>query len=106
MITGQKLFCKEARRFMAALHQRQYQWRDKQLEPFWDDVSAKAAEMPDGESKFEHCMGALILPPVEEGSQIARTPRQQVVDGQQRLAALQLFLARCARWRGTMALKT
>ena len=84
---------KEARRFMVPLYQRQYQWSDKRLEPFWDDVSAKAAEVLDGESKFEHYMGALILSPVEEDSQIARTPRVQVVDGQQRLTTFQLFLA-------------
>lgn len=84
---------KEARRFMVPLYQRKYQWGDKRLEPFWDDVSAKAAEVLDGESKFEHYMGALILSPVEEGSQIARTPRVQVVDGQQRLTTFQIFLA-------------
>lgn len=84
---------KEARRFMVPLYQRKYQWGDKRLEPFWDDVSAKAAEVLDGGSKFEHYMGALILSPVEEGSQIARTPRVQVVDGQQRLTTFQIFLA-------------
>ncbi|MCY4302321.1 MAG: DUF262 domain-containing protein [Aestuariivita sp.] len=84
---------KEARRFMVPLYQRKYQWRDRLLESFWDDVSAKAVEILDGESKFEHYMGALILSPVEEGSQIARTPRVQVVDGQQRLTTFQIFLA-------------
>ncbi len=66
---------KEARRFMVPLYQRKYQWSDRLLESFWEDVSAKAVEILDGESKFEHYMGALILSPVEEGSQIARTPR-------------------------------
>ena len=88
-----EVILKEARRFMVPLYQRQYQWSNKRLEPFWEDVSAKAAELLDGESKFEHYMGALILSPVEEGSQIARTPRVQVVDGQQRLTTFQLFLA-------------
>lgn len=88
-----EVILKEARRFMVPLYQRKYQWSDERLEPFWDDVSAKAAEVLDGESRFEHYMGALILSPVEEGSQIARTPRVQVVDGQQRLTTFQLFLA-------------
>ena len=88
-----EVILKEARCFMVPLYQRKYQWSDKRLEPFWDDVSAKAAEVLDGESKFEHYMGALILSPVEEGSQIGRTPRVQVVDGQQRLTTFQLFLA-------------
>eukprot|EP00873_Tetraselmis_striata_P024442 jgi/Tetstr1/444706/TSEL_032554.t1 len=38
-------------------------------------------------------MGALILAPLGEGSQIGVTPRVQVVDGQQRLTTFQLFLA-------------
>lgn len=84
---------KEARRFMVPLYQRKYQWNDKRLEPFWDDVSAKAAEVLDGDSRFEHYMGALILSPVDQGSQIARTPIVQVVDGQQRLTTFQIFLA-------------
>ena len=88
-----EVILKEARRFMVPLYQRKYQWRDKRLKPFWDDVSAKAAEVLDGGSRFEHYMGALILSPVEEGSQIGRTPRVQVVDGQQRLTTFQLFLA-------------
>ena len=38
--------------------------------PFWDDVEAKAAEVLENESKFQHYMGALILAPIGEGSQI------------------------------------
>lgn len=83
----------EARRFMVPLYQRKYQWGDARLEPFWDDVCAKAAEVLEGDSRFEHYMGALILAPVEDGSMIARTPRVQVVDGQQRLTTFQIFLA-------------
>ncbi len=84
---------KDARRFMVPLYQRQYQWGDARLEPFWEDVSVKASEVLDGESKFEHYMGALILSPVDQGSEIGRTPLVQVVDGQQRLTTFQLFLA-------------
>lgn len=84
---------KEARRFKVPLYQRKYQWGDKQLEPFWEDVSAKATEVLEGGSKFQHYMGALILAPVDTGSQIGITPIVQVVDGQQRLTTFQLFLA-------------
>ena len=73
---------KEARRFMVPLYQRKYQWGDKQLIPFWEDVAAKAAEVLEGESKFEHYMGALILAPVDSGAKFAFTPMVQVVDGQ------------------------
>lgn len=83
----------DARRFMVPLYQRKYQWADNRLEPFWDDVEAKAAEVLEGESRFQHYMGALILAPIGEGSKIGVTPRVQVVDGQQRLTTFQLLLA-------------
>lgn len=83
----------EGRRFMVPLYQRKYQWADQRLLPFWEDVEAKASEVLEGESKFQHYMGALILAPVGEAAQIGVTPRVQVVDGQQRLTTFQLFLA-------------
>ncbi len=82
----------EGRRFMVPLYQRKYQWHDFQLVPFWEDVEAKAIEVLEGESKFQHYMGALILAPVGEAAQIGVTPKVQVVDGQQRLTTFQLFL--------------
>ena len=78
---------------MVPLYQRKYQWADERLVPFWDDVEAKAAEVLGGNNRFQHYMGALILAPLGEGSQIGVTPRVQVVDGQQRLTTFQLFLA-------------
>lgn len=83
----------EGRRFMVPLYQRKYQWGDERLVPFWEDVEAKAAEVLDGSNKFQHYMGALILAPLSEATQIGVTPRVQVVDGQQRLTTFQLFLA-------------
>ena len=84
---------KEARCFRVPLYQRKYQWDEKRLLPFWEDVSAKAAEVLNGNTKFDHYMGALILAPVETGSQIGITPVVQVVDGQQRLTTFQIFLS-------------
>ena len=84
---------KEARCFRVPLYQRKYQWDEKRLFPFWEDVSSKAAEVLYGNTKFEHYMGALILAPVESGSQIGITPVVQVVDGQQRLTTFQIFLS-------------
>lgn len=83
----------EGRRFMVPLYQRKYQWADNRLEPFWEDVEAKAKEVLEGGSKFEHYMGALILAPIGTGERIGATPRVQVVDGQQRLTTFQLLLA-------------
>lgn len=83
----------EGRRFMVPLYQRKYQWADNRLLPFWDDVQAKAAEVLEDETRFQHYMGALILAPIGESAQIGVTPRVQVVDGQQRLTTFQLMLA-------------
>ncbi len=83
----------DSRRFMVPIYQRKYQWDDTQLDPFWNDVEMKAAELIDDGKGFKHYMGALILLPEFESSQIAVTPKMQVVDGQQRLTTFQLFLA-------------
>lgn len=84
----------EGRRFMVPLYQRKYDWDDVLLIPFWEDVVAKATEVLDGNNKFQHYLGALILSPLDDGRpQIGVTPRVQVVDGQQRLTTFQLFLA-------------
>ena len=83
----------ENRRFMVPLYQRKYQWHDSQIIPFWEDVEAKAVEVLEGTSKFQHYMGALILSPIGEAAQIGVTPKVQIVDGQQRLTTFQLFLA-------------
>lgn len=83
----------DSRRFMVPIYQRKYQWNDEQLEPFWIDVEAKATELLENGKGFKHYMGALILLPEFESSQIAVTPKMQIVDGQQRLTTFQLLLA-------------
>lgn len=84
---------RDARRFMVPIYQRQYQWGKKRLEPLWEDIVGKADEFLQGNSKFMHYMGALILAPTGDANKFAVTPSIQVVDGQQRLTTFQLFLA-------------
>lgn len=83
----------DQRRFVVPIYQWQYSWREPRLYPFWDDVVAKAEEVLNGQPKFNHFMGALILAPGGDGFTIGSTPKVQVVDGQQRLTTFQLFLA-------------
>ena len=83
----------DQRRFVVPIYQRQYSWRTPRLQPFWEDVVAKAEEALEGKPKFSHYMGALILAPGGDGFTIGVTPRVQVVDGQQRLTTFQIFLA-------------
>lgn len=92
-----EVILKEARRFMVPLYQRKYEWEEKRLVPFWEDVEAKAIEVLSGDSRFQHYMGALIISPIKAASTFSTTPKLQVVDGQQRLTTFQLFLAALRR---------
>lgn len=81
-------------RFCVPIYQRHYVWtRDKQWEPFWNDVRTKAIECLAGrERRFSHFMGAVVLE-ARGGFSAGRVPAFQVVDGQQRLTTFQIFLA-------------
>lgn len=81
-------------RFCVPIYQRHYVWtRQKQWEPFWNDVRTKAIERLSGrERRFSHFMGAVVLE-ARGGFSAGRVPSFQVVDGQQRLTTFQLFLA-------------
>lgn len=74
-------------------YQRHYVWnREKQWEPFWQDVRTKAIERLAGrERRFSHFMGAVVLESRAKPS-VKQVPSFQVVDGQQRLTTFQLFL--------------
>ena len=81
-------------RFCVPIYQRHYVWtKQKQWEPFWNDVRTKAIECLAGrERRFSHFMGAVVLES-RGGFSAGRVPTFQVVDGQQRLTTFQLFLA-------------
>jgi len=86
----------ESRRYMVPLYQRQYQWGEDRLGPFWTDVVAKADAILEAQAHPPHYMGALILAPGGDGYAIGVTPRMQVVDGQQRLTTFQILIAALA----------
>ena len=50
-------------RFCVPIYQRHFVWtREKQWEPFWNDVRAKAIERITGrERRFSHFLGALVV---------------------------------------------
>jgi len=75
------------------LFQRQYVWqREKHWEPLWEDISRKFTDYLDGRKDAPvHFLGAMVL-------DLKQTPathvgKRQVIDGQQRLTTLQIFLA-------------
>lgn len=84
----------DRRRFVVPVYQRHYKWNvDKHLEPFWQDIAAKAEERLSGKAtRFDHYMGALIVLD-DSVYEPRKVPAVQVVDGQQRLTTFQLFLA-------------
>ena len=81
-------------RFCVPIYQRHYVWtKNKQWEPFWNDVRTKAIECLAGrERRFSHFMGAVVLE-TRGGFSAGKVPSFQVVDGQQRLTTFQIFLA-------------
>ena len=81
-------------RFCVPIYQRHYVWtKQKQWEPFWNDVRTKAIECLAGrERRFSHFMGAVVLE-TRGGFSAGKVPSFQVVDGQQRLTTFQIFLA-------------
>jgi GNAT superfamily N-acetyltransferase len=86
------------KRYVVPLYQRQYQWHDSRRHgghttAFWLDVAAKAAELLDGDARFDHYVGALLLAPHAVRTPFGATPVVQVVDGQQRLTTTLLMLA-------------
>jgi hypothetical protein len=80
-------------RYCVPIYQRHYVWnREKQWEPFWQDIRTKAVERLAGrERRFSHFMGAVVLESRAKPS-VKQVPSFQVVDGQQRLTTFQLFL--------------
>src|SRR5260370_371672 len=88
------LFQRE-RRYVVPLYQRSYVWKqEEQWEPLWEDIERQAEAClatPDGVPRRSHFLGAIVLNVVRiVGSSVARS---EVIDGQQRLTTLQLFLA-------------
>jgi hypothetical protein len=80
-------------RYCVPIYQRHYVWnREKQWEPFWQDIRTKAVERLAGrDRRFSHFMGAVVLESRAKPS-VKQVPSFQVVDGQQRLTTFQLFL--------------
>ena len=76
-------------RLEVPLFQRQYVWNEEQQWlPLWEDIERKFTEALEGRLDApNHFLGAMVQTPT--GHVVIR----QVIDGQQRLTTLQLFLA-------------
>lgn len=80
-------------RLEVPLFQRQYVWtQEKQWEPLWEDVARKFAESLEGrEDAPIHFLGAMVLD--QKQTPVTHVERRQIIDGQQRLATMQILLA-------------
>lgn len=80
-------------RLEVPLFQRQYVWRrDQQWEPLWEDIARKFTEYLEGRKDAPvHFLGAMVLD--QKQTPTTHVEKRQVIDGQQRLTTLQIFLA-------------
>lgn len=87
------------------LFQRQYVWsREQQWEPLWEDIARKFTEyLEDRKDAPVHFLGAMVLD--QKKTPTTHVEKRQVIDGQQRLMTLQIFLAAfrdlCHEWGAT-----
>jgi len=85
------------RRYLVPIFQRGYVWtKEGQWEPLWEDIAdqAKLVQLHKGSSHDtirKHFLGAIVLSQVP--TVIRQMPASEIVDGQQRLLTLQVFLA-------------
>lgn len=90
-----ELFERE-RRYLVPLYQRPYVWeQDGQWEPLWLDIADKADLVLDADAERDgirnHFLGAVVLNRVGTfGKEVAA---DEIIDGQQRLTTLQIFMA-------------
>ena len=80
-------------RLEVPLFQRQYVWsKEDQWLPLWEDIERKFIEELEGESGApDHFLGAMVLD--QKQTPTSYVIVRQVIDGQQRLSTLQIFLA-------------
>ena len=80
-------------RLEVPLFQRQYVWsREHQWEPLWEDISRKFLEYVEGRKDAPpHFLGAMVLD--QKQTPVTHVEVRQIIDGQQRLTTLQVFLA-------------
>ncbi|MCW6509693.1 DUF262 domain-containing protein [Lichenifustis flavocetrariae] len=80
-------------RLEVPLFQRQYVWNEEQQwTPLWEDIERKFCEVLEGRTNApHHFLGAMVLD--QKQTPTGHVVVRQVIDGQQRLTTLQIFLA-------------
>ena len=80
-------------RLEVPLFQRQYVWNEEQQWlPLWEDIERKFSEALEGRTDApNHFLGAMVLD--QKQTPTGHVVVRQIIDGQQRLTTLQIFLA-------------
>ena len=78
-------------RLLVPRYQRQYVWSKKNWAALWNDIVG-AINRQAGEETPQHFLGAVVLRSQSVGGATTMVERQ-VIDGQQRLATLQVLFA-------------
>src|SRR3954470_23336930 len=75
------------------LFQRQYVWNEEhQWAPLWEDIARKTTEYLQGRKDGPvHFLGAMVVD--QKHTPTTSVEKRQIIDGQQRLTTLQIFLA-------------
>jgi uncharacterized protein with ParB-like and HNH nuclease domain len=80
-------------RLEVPLFQRQYVWTlERQWEPLWEDIERKFNEYLSGQKDSPvHFLGAMVLD--QKQTPTTHVEKRQIIDGQQRLTTIQIFLS-------------
>jgi len=79
------------KRLMVPLFQRPYVWkREQQWEPLWEDIRAIAERILQDKPVRPHFLGAIVLDQMPHPT--GRLEKRLIIDGQQRLATIQILL--------------
>src|SRR5581483_8590856 len=76
-----------SKQYVVPYFQRAYSWRRRQWMTLWDDI----LELYELASHGSHFLGSMVL--LAENNEASELPHTLVIDGQQRIVTLSLFLA-------------
>lgn len=86
-----KVIFEKDQRLVVPLFQRPYVWgQELQWEPLWDDIRNVAERHLRNDTPRPHFLGAVVLDQIKQP--IGRVDSRLVIDGQQRLTTIQLFV--------------
>jgi hypothetical protein len=93
-------------RYVVPLYQRPYVWSEhEQWEPLWDDVVTLLEHQEGGDGQhYSHFLGAIVLDQIIQAP--GKIPVYTIIDGQQRLTTLQVFLAAAANVAAELGAET